>query len=129
MGTNYYWTDEINACPKCGHHDGETLHIGKSSMGWVFAMRVYPEFHINNFTDWKTAFRARNSTIRNEYGEKITPLEMISIIEDRQSQSGRWPSVDWMVQNQAVPGPNGLARAERAKHGEGTWDYHEGEFC
>jgi hypothetical protein len=39
MGTNYYL--RLHACPSCGHSAAE-LHIGKSSAGWYFGLRVYP---------------------------------------------------------------------------------------
>ena len=40
MGTNFYWreTDE-QVCPCCGRVN-ESLHIGKSSIGWAFQLNI-----------------------------------------------------------------------------------------
>jgi len=41
MGTNYYLQGKV--CVHCGVADGGPLHIGKSSAGWNFGLRIYPE--------------------------------------------------------------------------------------
>ena len=40
MGTNYYLRQQ--PCSQCGHVPAE-LHIGKSSAGWNFGLRIYPK--------------------------------------------------------------------------------------
>ena len=61
----------------------QEIHIGKSSFGWHFSLCVYPEYGIHNFEDWKCLFFDFNTTIEDEYGETISPEEMIDIITDR----------------------------------------------
>lgn len=45
MGVNYYVCD-----PKAPDRYG--MHIGKSSGGWCFALRVYPEYSLTTFQRW-----------------------------------------------------------------------------
>lgn len=107
MGTNYYHIEK--PCPTCGK--GEEKHIGKSSMGWVFALHIIPEDDLNTLNDWKSVLQT--GRIVDEYGNEISYQEMLDCITNRSH-------------------PNGLLRRNDdewcAGHGEGTWDYIEGEF-
>ena len=111
MGMNYYWYKN-KPCPACGRND-DPLHIGKSSMGWMFSLHVIPELDINDLDDWKKKFALKNSYIENEEREKVTPKEMIDTITKRRH-------------------PLGLRRHDISefciKHGLGTWDCLLGEF-
>ena len=127
MGTNFYMATE---CESCGHLKRER-HIGKSSAGWVFALHVYPDEAINNITDWIRILYTTTSSIIDEYDDPIDEDDMLSTIICR-----RWPK-PWkeedLILNKAIQGPNNLARAKLdldrvIGHGEGTWDYHVGEF-
>lgn len=140
MSTNYY-------AQKSGK---EELHIGKSSHGWCFSLRVYPELGLNTLKDWAKFLKQHDVLIADEYGSVWTADEMLAKITDRKhtqvppvwemdqvsfrKRYGRWyrnPD-DFMRQNHAVPGPNGLLRHkedETTSHGEGTWDYCNYEFC
>ena len=132
MGTNYYLHRGV--CPTC-HRGTEPIHIGKSSAGWVFGLHVYPEEYdvprILNLDDWKRLFMEEDSVIFDEYDREITAEEMWRVITDR-----AWPRKEkddaWYAQNDAVRGPNGLARSKLSRftiaHGEGTWDLHVGDF-
>jgi hypothetical protein len=137
MGTNYYLHE--NACPTCGRGP-EPLHIGKSSGGWVFALHVIPEEGINDLPDWIKRWE-KGGVVKDEYGETVTPEEMISVIKDR--AWGRWDGgrkvpggysswADFHDRNESVEGPNGLLRCRPGvrgtQHGEGTYDLHVGEF-
>lgn len=132
MGTNYYFYKEP-ACPHCGHRT-DPLHIGKSSGGWVFALRVYPDEGINSLADWTMLFDMWiQSQIKDEYGLILSPDTMLNRITDRKFSGSILPNEEWYKQNHAIPGPNGLARSEIdgihcIEHGEGTWDLHRGEF-
>ena len=108
MGTNYYV--EYNQCEHCGRNDRR--HIGKSSAGWAFSLRVYPDEGINTFDDWKPIFFA--GSIVDEYGNDVPAGQMIHKITNR----------SW---------PKGLRRSKVdgwhcVGHGEGTWDYIQGDF-
>lgn len=144
MGTNYYMHTKP-PCPHCGAQTGEALHIGKSSRGWCFALRVHPREGINTLNDWKERWSAEGAYIRNEYGDQVTPVEMEKTITDRSSQYEWWDEslfhafgyeseLHFHTSNYSQRGPNGLARhaiCERngcIGHGEGTWDYINSDF-
>ncbi|UOF76744.1 hypothetical protein [Caudoviricetes sp.] len=82
MGTNFY-----------AYYDGdhglqETMHIGKSSGGWNFALRVMPELHINSLDDWINFIQQKNASIKNEYYETITLDQLLDIITNRHWDGG-----------------------------------------
>lgn len=111
MGTNYYLeTDICECCYRCD----ERLHIGKSSVGWVFSLRIYPEKRINNLEDWKLNKIANNERIVDEYGREISSKEMLEIITNR-----NYPHLEDLLRNEET---------EFIKHGEGTYDLINYEF-
>lgn len=129
MGTNYYiWITDPNG-------ETEKLHIGKSSMGWVFSLRVHPERDINTLYDWLPIILNSENVIRDEYNRNIKPTEMLRNIVDRSREiAPNWSAKEWEM-NHAEPGPNNLVRHRRmseygrtVSHGEGTWDYMNYEF-
>lgn len=147
MGTNYYMK-KSGACPCC-KREHETLHIGKSSAGWCFALHVMPERGINDLEDWQKLWNEPGVTIETEYGEQVTAEEMTQVITQRSRDKsvdetfrtnpgafGSWYSNarDFYNRNGATPGPNNLLRhridsfGHCVKHGAGTWDCIEGEF-
>ena len=129
MGTNYYHRTKICQC--CGRY--EERHIGKSSYGWCFSLRIYPEDGIRNLDDWKGIFALRESEIFDEYGQKVGIRTMLSIIQDRDHpEESNWIQKDYR-DNHAPPGPKNLVRHKLdgthcVGHGEGTWDYIVGDF-
>jgi hypothetical protein len=136
MGTNYYLHQ--NVCEVCGRGD-EPRHIGKSSSGWCFALRVYPDDGINDLPDWIPLFMS--GTILDEYLDNISFEEMMTRITQRvcdaqYPQSGPFgynSEEEFLAENHAIRGPNGLARQildgrHCTGHGEGTWDLMLGEF-
>ena len=70
MGTNYYVS-----CPVC---QVEGRHIGKSSAGWKFLFRLYPEEHIRSVKDWQRELK--DKIIINEYREELSPQEFWSFV-------------------------------------------------
>lgn len=150
MGTNYYLHQKPD-CECCGR-PYEPLHIGKSSGGWCFSLHVIPEEGINTLDDWRMLWAAPGAFIRDEYGELVSVADMEAIItlrfreEDWDTRqwgyyfppspfnhfSHRDAEQDFHDKNQSQRGPKGLLRhrigAHCKGHGEGTWDYIEGEF-
>lgn len=142
MGTNYYLTTQ--ACPTCGVSKHNNLHIGKSSMGWTFALHVYPDpFHnINTIMDWVRLFACPTSIITDEYDRLIPGEEMLDIILNRHGEEvtnagarlyGYHDINHYYERNGAELGPNGLMRRRIDKshcigHGSGTYDYCTGDF-
>lgn len=140
MGTNYYLHSP--KCEHCGHTE-KPLHIGKSSGGWCFSIHVIPEEYINNLNVWRSLWEMPGRWIENEYGERIPIDEMEEIITQRSWQpdfdSRKWNSMNcyrdeahFHELNNSERGPNNLLRHKIgphcAGHGEGTWDYINGEF-
>lgn len=104
MGTNYYVLTDV--CPHCGR-PAERKHIGKSSAGWAFGLRIYPDEGINTLEDWKRVWKGQ--TIKDSCGERVSEDELLSIITER----------EWVRK---------LLRHEEGRQGEGTWDYVPYEF-
>lgn len=129
MGTNYYWSS--NPCEACGVSK-KKLHVGKSSAGWVFALRVHHDEGIHSYGDW--AERFPHGIINDEYGRPVSTEEMIKVITERSWKSEVEHSDSFLRQNYAIPGPHGLLRSDPSRlpsvtTGEGTWDLHDNEFC
>ena len=139
MRTNYYLHE--NTCEHCGRSDAP-LHIGKSSFGWCFALRVYPDQGINDLSDWCKYWE--NGIIKSEHGDVISPDGMLSIITERYG-SAAWDErtygdgplqyrceADMLAKKFAQRGPNNLLRHRIGRdvvgHGSGTWDLIEGDF-
>lgn len=131
MGTNYHiyiTNDDVT-------QDPEELHIGKSSSGWVFSLRIYPQLGINTLYDWMPILLNVQNTIRDEYGREVLVAEMLRTITDRRrGEPVNWSDGEWKM-NSAEPGPNNLVRGREMNeygfsrtHGEGTWDYCDYEF-
>jgi hypothetical protein len=130
MGTNYYAYDPSEYCEYCGR-TGDPRHIGKSSAGWCFSLRVYPDEGINTLDDWKGYLR--DKIIRDEYGRRVSLDEMLKCITERSRRREELISEEILSRNHAELGPNGLLRSRVDDrfcigHGEGTWDYIVGEF-
>ncbi len=125
MGTNYYVkTDE------------KTLHLGKSSAGWTFALRVYPELSINSLTDWVPLLGY--GLIEDEYGTAYTAGEILLIILNRRGYMVPICSEEFLSKNHAVLGPRNLLRCvidpphrsgtRCIGHGEGNLRLHAGRL-
>jgi hypothetical protein len=89
MGTNYYIafvSDAGRACPCCKKLS-ETLHIGKSSMGWDFLFRGYkrPEtdYQLDTWEAWKEFILGKETIVYDEYGKVHDKQEIIDFIEAR----------------------------------------------
>lgn len=136
MGTNYYWYPlGAKDCPHC-HRPAENLHIGKSSGGWCFSLRIHPEKGIHTLADRRE--RWTTGEICDENDNDMSVVEMLRIITERTAvDPGREFSRAFLYQNHAKPGPNGLLRAggdgawsrdQDVKAGDGTYDLINYEF-
>lgn len=133
MSTNYYVkTVEKSACRCCGHCEpSQLLHIGKSSMGWAFALHVTDE--IKSLEDWKKIFKTKGNIILDEYNRVITIEDMLDVITIRKaaSQASKM-NAEELRRNYAQYDRNGLLRSvidndRILGHGD-TWDLTTGEF-
>jgi len=113
MGTNYYWYS-TEPCPTC-HRRDEPLHIGKSSCGWAFSLRIHPDQGINTLDDWRLKWAA--GEIRNEYDEVVSVSEMLNTITNRSHPRGLSYGSD--IQDRS---------GRNSRKGEGTFDYCDYEF-
>ena len=130
MGTNYYLQTPNNK-----------LHIGKSSCGWTFALRVYPKLDINTLEDWVKLFHDEKNKIYDEYDSLVTYDNMYDAITHRHGNTFQYKQAphgysswgDFLDRHHAVFGPNDLLRAKIDEfcigHGAGTWDYFLTNFC
>lgn len=62
-------------------------HIGKSSMGWLFNFQDQDEWH--SYDQFKSYIldeeKFKDKVIIDEYGEEITPKDMIDLIDTKQN--------------------------------------------
>jgi hypothetical protein len=133
MGMNYYLCPVVERCPTCGKASEEwkvdfaKRHIGKSSYGWVFSLRVYPDHRVKDLEDWKPLFMKQGFEIRDECDKLVSPGEMLDIITNRMQYVA-----NVSPEAQHYPrGPHGLLRHEITHGcwpGEGSWDCCDYEF-
>jgi len=114
MGTNYYYYPE-KKCEHC-HRVSERRHIGKSSIGWMFILRIYPDDNIMNLDDWFKLFAAPGSYIEDEYGEIVDVEYMIRSIKRENATN--------LLSHEKHFNHYGVY----SRRGEGNWDYLNGEF-
>lgn len=142
MGTNYYVRIDVPCCETCNRpldELDEELHIGKSSMGWVFALHVIPESRLDTWNDWKIFLKDKK--IFDEYGKEIPLEQLTSVVTKREGREKNWNEPPafyntWEVFhecNHSIIGPKNLLRAQIdgrhcVGHGPGTWDYIAGDF-
>jgi hypothetical protein len=129
MSIDYYLLK--NPCPHCDTPE-KKIKIGTSSSGWCFGLHVMPHLGIKSLVDWVALFNDPNNVIKNNYGDTVSPDEMIGFITKRSWRMPDNPAYikddHWYERNHALPGPNGLSRHKIdgsyiIGHGEGTWDY------
>ncbi|HUV26578.1 MAG TPA: hypothetical protein VMW34_04350 [Anaerolineales bacterium] len=87
MGTNYYFRYKI--CDGCGSY--KERHVGKSSGGWKFLFRAYPEHYdrpiIKTKDDWDVFIAAHpNGCIVDEYELEHSIHEFWEMVESKQKE-------------------------------------------
>lgn len=129
MGTNYHWHQKPAPCRTCGHDEAKVIHIGKSSMSWVFMLHVDSEEGLNTLEDWQDRWLEPGSKILSEYGTLIDIDKMNDIILNRANTEGCW-SIKMQTDRGAIPGPDGLYRGFRniAPIDDATYDLVDNEF-
>lgn len=130
MGTNYY--------ARTGDSNRPLLHIGKSSMGWCFALHVMNmdesgTVPLTNLNEWMMYLGCPGIDIVDEYFQEYSLETFMDIVTNR----AHWSQPSWdeatYEQNHAEPGPNNLARSKIdgthcIGHGPGTWDLIINDF-
>ena len=118
MGTNYYFHVQQEAVVINGQQellpnfkDSSTLHIGKSSCGWCFALHVIPDLDINDLKDWETFIMDNEGILKDEYDTKVSLDNLLQVITQRKQDSLRHQPCNRYV-----------------KQGKGTWDCLCGNF-
>jgi hypothetical protein len=121
VGTNYYYYPSgEQICPHC-RQEKPRLHIGLSSCGWNFALRIYPERGIVGLEDWKQLWSDPPGAIFDEYFRPVTVEQMLSTITERHRPDGLLSCCD-----PANMGPYGADLDVR--RGDGTYDLCNYEF-
>jgi hypothetical protein len=88
MGTNYYVSTPscTNACEHCDQ--SQRVHLGKSSGGWRFHFRAYPEWPREEaFQHWLAL--AGSGPIEDQYGKPWTLDALLAKIHDKQDGRSR----------------------------------------
>lgn len=94
MGTNYY----VHIPPSCGgkcetHCRGGEIHLGKSSAGWAFAFRAYPDpaaapelvtWPVTDFASWRKLLGL--GKIVDEYGHPFSATDLERKIEAKRGE-------------------------------------------
>jgi hypothetical protein len=89
MGTNYYLEPVDATCPTCEADNSRQLHIGKSSLGWVFTWHGYRGEgrpvgrDLTTPTEWFTYLAEETGArkvIRDEYGVSLTPADLMRLV-------------------------------------------------
>ena len=134
MGTNYYLRQP--PCTQCGHTAAE-LHIGKSSGGWNFGLRIYPKIdeapderlksfgvdQICELEDWLVLFE--RFPIADEYGQIVSLADMRVIIADRTHPQGL---LSRLTAGREHMGPYHDPKYTPTRAGKGTYDLCAYEF-
>lgn len=133
MGTNFYmvkgehppeghFDHPLNPLLKHGTGRPPMIHIGKSSGGWCFALRVYPDHGVYTLADWR-AFASRlvgeGWRVEDEYGTEHTLDNLWRVVEREgwEELNIKYPFRRHEVDNRYCVG-----------NGEGLYDYMIGEF-
>lgn len=132
MSTNFFLVPP--QCPCCGHQD-KSIHLGKSSVGWTFGLRIRPDDNINNWNDIVSLIKEKQADywqIQDEYGTPFSFAQFSYVVCERQGKRASF-SPSWLAQNYAMEGPNNLVRRlidgqHCVGHGDGTYDYLVGSF-
>ena len=83
MGTNYYFKiQDTDLCNYCGRgEEGETLHIGKGSVGWEFSFYSPSDTDIESWLDWLEFMKTNEGKILDEYNVEISLDDFIDYVE------------------------------------------------
>lgn len=134
MGTNYYL--RTTPCPTCGHHVGD-LHVGKSSAGWYFGLRIYPNSdgvdnerlrpfgaaQIRELDDWRPLFA--KFPIYDEDDHPVATEDMLKEITQRSHPRGL---LSRLTVGPEHMGPYHHHTSDDLKTGAGTYDLCAYEF-
>lgn len=85
MSTNYYAFGPFPG----GEPDGEGLHIGKTSAGWIFLGRAHDDLGLTSRASWSAFLSQPDVVIRNEYGREVPKAEMAETMAVRRGADGR----------------------------------------
>lgn len=133
MGTNYYVKRDPDLLTKLKSENAESevLHIGKSSGGWCFSVKVYPERGIHDLKSWYRILRKGKNHIFDEYDREVTLDELLRIITQRSWPTGK---LDYQSERHQYH-KDGCRRhnvregyPERIRHGVGPYDYLNIDF-
>lgn len=117
MGTNFYLNSK--PCDHCGLRKVNDLHIGKSSVGWVFTLRGYEQDEFSDLPtpqtldEWIALFNDPQYEITDEYSRPLTTEQMLSRILEREARN---PSSSYWLPYGVFDTEVGLARSQTDKY-------------
>jgi hypothetical protein len=79
MGTNYYLRPKGACATQCSNWP----HLGKSSVGWDFSFRAYPDADppVTGFASWKR--QLEQGEVYDEYGRLQDTTEFLAFVESK----------------------------------------------
>lgn len=101
MSTNYHLHRPSDECEACGHDRNwpTNIHIGKSSVGWVFLWRGWdgtepngPGVPLEGPDDWFAYLEdeiAKGATIMDEYGLEYSLRDFREFVESKRAEPRR----------------------------------------
>ena len=78
MGMNFYAINK--PCKHCGRSDG-VIHLGKSSIGWAFALQANDFQWYKNWEEMKEWLKGK--IIQDKYGKRVSRKEFVEWVENR----------------------------------------------
>jgi hypothetical protein len=108
------------------------IHLGKSSVGWYFCVRTYPDNGIEFLEDWVKFFqilRQKNThfEIVSEYMTPLSVEEFLQIVINREGSEDPF-SDKFLKENRARVGLYNLLVDKDMETGIGPWCYKDREF-
>lgn len=127
MGTNYFVSKKPSLIGILQGGETEELHLGKSSVGWCFSLRIYPERGLVNLESWYRYMASGRTIITDEYGGEHELESIIDRIVNRRFNAHSTPK-DSSRRQFHKDGCQRHRISEVCKPGKGPYDLCNYEF-
>jgi hypothetical protein len=100
MGTNFYIVTP-NPDTEDVFHPMLVRHLGKSSVGWAYMLRVWPEDDLVDLDGWVAFLRRTGGRIYDEYRNEHTLEGWLSVVRERWFVRDELPDEAFLRSNHA----------------------------